>query len=295
MALLDRLPFPLPFRARAPRVALVRLQGVIAARGGGPPFGGPALSAAGLAPVLERAFALKGLAGVVLAINSPGGSPVQSSLIAAAIRRHAQEAGVPVVAVVEDAAASGGYWLACAADAIVADPSSIVGSIGVVSAGFGFPEALARLGVERRLRTAGTEKAFRDPFLPPDPADAARLDALLAALHAEFAGWVRARRGPRLRAPESELFTGRFWTGRRALELGLVDALGDAAGAVRERFGAEARLVPVGGPRRSLLGRLLPWGSAPGGAAGAGAWAEGAAGGVAAALEARAAWARLGL
>ena len=267
--------FVLPFDRR-PRVALVRLSGAISAR---PGFGG-GLSLSSAAPSLERAFGMRRVAAVFLALNSPGGSPVQSSLIAARIRSLADEKKVPVVACVEDAAASGGYWIACAADEIVADPSSILGSIGVISAGFGFQEAIARYGVERRLRTAGTEKSFLDPFRPERPEDAERLRALLDDLHGEFRGWVSSRRGARLKAPAEELFTGRFWPGRRAVELGLADRLGDARGEARRRFGEKVRLVPVGGPRRPLLQRLLP-----------GVSAEGAI----AALEERAAWARLGL
>ena len=267
--------FLLPFDRR-PRVALVRLSGAISAR---PGFGG-GLSLSSAAPSLDRAFGLRRVDAVFLALNSPGGSPVQSSLIAAHIRRLADEKKVPVVACVEDAAASGGYWIACAADEIVADPSSILGSIGVISSGFGFQDAIARIGVERRLRTAGTEKSFLDPFSEERPEDGARLRMLLEELHAEFRGWVSSRRGTLLKAPADELFTGRFWPGRKAVELGLADRLGDARGEAERRFGPKVRLIPVGGPRRPLLGRLLP---------------SIAADAALAALEERAAWARLGL
>ena len=266
----------IPFLSRHPRVALVRLSGAIAAR---PGFGG-GISLAGTGPVLDRAFGLKRLSAVFLVINSPGGSPVQSSLVAGRIRRLAEEKKLPVIACVEDAAASGGYWIACAADEIVADPSSILGSIGVIASGFGFQGALERLGVERRLRTAGTEKSFWDPFRPETPEDAARLETLLGDLHGEFRAWVTARRGAKLQAPPEDIFTGRFWPGRRAVELGLADRLGDAAGEAKRRFGDKVRLIPVGGPRPSLLRRLLPGLSAEA---------------VLAAVEERAAWARLGL
>lgn len=263
---------------RRPRVALVRLFGTISARPAG--FGG-GLSLATVAPSLDRAFGLRRLEAVFLALNSPGGSPVQSSLIAAHIRRLADEKKVPVVACVEDAAASGGYWIACAADEIVADPASILGSIGVISAGFGFQDAIARIGVERRLRTAGTEKSFLDPFSEERPEDQERLQTLLQDLHGEFRAWVSSRRGDRLKASAEEVFTGRFWPGRKAVELGLADRLGDARGEAKRRFGPKARLVPVGGgPRRPLLARLLPSISADAAIA---------------ALEERAAWARLGL
>jgi signal peptide peptidase SppA len=271
----------LPFLDRAPRVALLRLNGVIAARGG---FSSAGISAAGMAPLIERAFALKRLAGVVLVINSPGGSPVQSSVVAQRIRRLATEKKVPVIACVEDAAASGGYWLACAADEIVVDRASVVGSIGVISAGFGLEEAAAKLGIERRLHTAGTEKSFLDPFRPERPEDVERLHALLAELHEIFRAWVRDRRAGKLKAGEEELFNGRFWTGQRAVELGLADRIGEASSEVKARFGEKARIVPIGARRPPWPLRLLP------GMSGA-ALADG----VLAGLEERAAWARLGL
>lgn len=268
-----------PFLTRAPRVAVIRLAGLIAARPD--PFAG-GLAAAGIGPLLDRAFAIRRLAAVMLVVNSPGGSPVQSSLIAARIRRLAEEKKVPTIAVVEDAAASGGYWIACAADEIIADPASILGSIGVISAGFGFDKAIARLGVERRLRTAGAEKSFLDPFRPEREPDAARLEELLAALHGEFKAWVRDRRGAKLKAAEEILFTGRFWTGRQAVELGLADGLGDLEGEARRRFGKAVRIIRLGQRRRAFPWRLIP---------GARDGAEA----IAAALEERAAWARLGL
>lgn len=269
----------IPFLDRAPRVALVRLQGLIAAR---PDALGQGMSAASVAPLIERAFAIKRLKAVFLAINSPGGSPVQSSLIAQAIRREADKAKVPVIAVAEDAAASGGYWIACAADEIVCDPASILGSIGVISAGFGLQDAMARLGIERRMHTAGGEKSFLDPFRPERPADVARLEDLLGRLHEEFRAWVRARRGAALKAPEDELFTGRFWTGREAVDLGLADALGDVTGEARRRFGEDVQVLAVGRRRRGFPWRLLPG-------------VEEAAAALALAAEERAAWARLGL
>lgn len=278
----------LPFLDRPPRIALVRLQGLIAARPAGG-FGPAPLSLAGLAPVLERAFAVRRLAAVFLVINSPGGSAVQSSLIAGRIRQLAEKKQVPVIACVEDAAASGGYWIACAADEIVVDPASILGSIGVIAAGFGFTEALGKLGVERRVRTAGTEKSFWDPFRPESAEDAARLQALLADLHEEFKAWVRSRRGERFTA-EAEaagIFTGRFWTGRRAVELGLADRIGDARGEARRRFGERVRIIPFGERRRPFWARFVP---GAGGVA-----AAGLAEGLLASVEERAAWARIGL
>lgn len=269
----------LPFLDRAPRVALVRLAGLIAAPSG--PFA-TGLNAAGIGPLLDRAFAIRRLSAVMLVVNSPGGSPVQSSLIAQRIRRLAEEKKVPVIAVIEDAAASGGYWIACAADEIVADPASILGSIGVISAGFGFDQAMAKLGVQRRLRTAGTEKSFLDPFRPEREPDVARLEELLGKLHDEFKSWVRSRRGAKLKAPDDTLFTGRFWTGRDAVQLGLADSLGDAEGEAKRRFGEKVRIIRVGTRRRGFPWRLIP-GVRDGVEA------------IAAAAEERAAWARLGL
>lgn len=225
-----------------PVVTVVRLAGLIAAGGGLVRAG---LSLSGQAGILKAAFKPRRLAAVALVVNSPGGSPVQSALIAQRIRQHAEEKKVPVIAFVEDVAASGGYWLAAAADEIIADPMSIMGSIGVVSAGFGFHEALARLGIERRLYTQGERKRLLDPFLPEKPEDVARLEALQADIHAEFKAWVRDRRAGKLKGAEADLFNGDIWTGRRALELGLVDGLGEIRSTLRGRYGENVRIRPV--------------------------------------------------
>ena len=217
-------------------------------------------------------------------LNSPGGSPVQSALIAGRIRQLAKEKGKPVLAFAEDVAASGGYWLACAADEIFAMPGSIVGSIGVVSAGFGFSEAIGRLGIERRMHTAGTRKAILDPFQPERPDDVAVLREIQDELHEQFKAAVRTSRGGRLRASDEELFNGRFWTGERGLGLGLVDGLGDARAVVRERFGDHARIKVLNQPRGWLQRRLrLQW------------QPDQIAAGVMSALEERALWQRFGL
>jgi serine protease SohB len=273
-----RLPF---IRLRGtPVVAVVRLSGVIGPLG--PWRSG--LSLAGLATTLERAFALGGARAVALAINSPGGSPVQSALIAKRVRVLAAEKKLPVFAFVEDVAASGGYWLATAADEIYADDSSIVGSIGVISAGFGFSELLQRLGIERRVHTAGPRKSMLDPFRPENPEDVARLEALQREIHDSFKAQVRARRGERLKADDETLFSGEFWTGRRGLELGLIDGLGDLRSVMRARFGDKVRLRLVGGQRGWLM-RRLGRSAAPDG------WARD----LLAAAEERALWARFGL
>ncbi|WP_209427591.1 S49 family peptidase [Pararhodobacter sp. SW119] len=233
---------------RAPRVNLVRLHGMIAAGGRG------RLSDATLAPLLERAFRQGRPAAVALSINSPGGSPVQSSLIAARIRRLADETRVPVHAFVEDLAASGGYWIAVAADEIVADRVSILGSIGVIAGGFGAPEALAKLGLERRIYTAGQNKSQLDPFRPENPEDVARLKRLLDQMHGAFIDHVRARRADKLDA-DADLFTGQFWLGEEAVSLGLADALGHPVPHLKAAYGQKVRIVPYG-IRRPFLSRF---------------------------------------
>ncbi|WP_449411524.1 S49 family peptidase [Methylobacterium komagatae] len=286
-ALSERLRALLPgrLRNRRPRVAVVRLSGAIGAVS---PLR-PGLSIAGVAGSLERAFTLPGVKAVALVINSPGGSPAQSHLIHRRIRALAEEKSLPVVAFVEDVAASGGYMIACAADEIVADPTSIVGSIGVVSAGFGFPGLLEKLGIERRVHTIGEAKAMLDPFRPEDPADIERLKRIQADVQALFTELVSSRRKT---LPVGEnLFTGAVWTGRQALPLGLVDALGDLRGTMRARFGEKVELVVVAEARGGLISRLLRRG-APGkiGEAAASLPAE-----AMAAFEERAAFARYGL
>jgi len=226
---------------RGPLVSVVSLSGVIGAMGG---FRS-GLSLASVEPVLERAFKPKKLKAVALAINSPGGSPVQSALIAKRIRALAAEKDVPVFAFAEDVAASGGYWLACAGDEIFAESSSIVGSIGVVSGGFGFPELLKRYGIERRLHTSGDKKAMLDPFSPEKAGDIKHLKALQAEIHDDFIGMVKERRGTRLIGVDKEVFSGAFWTGTKAKELGLIDGLGDLRSVMRDRFGDDVRLRPI--------------------------------------------------
>jgi signal peptide peptidase SppA len=230
------------FRNPKPVVAVVRLSGVISDRSG---IGRSRLSAAGLVTVLETAFKMPNLKAVALAINSPGGSPVQSSLIGKRIRALAEEHEVPVIAFAEDVAASGGFWLACAADEIYADDSSVIGSIGVISAGFGFQNAIKKLGVERRVYTAGEMKSTLDPFLREKPDDIERLAELQQDVFNAFKEMVRERRKDKLNASEEELFTGAFWTGRRALEMGLIDGLGELTSVMQERYGDKVRFRPV--------------------------------------------------
>ena len=236
---------------KVPVVSVLRLDGLIMAgsrmrRG---------INLAGVAPLLERAFAPRRLAAVALVINSPGGSPAQSALIADRIRALADEKETPVLAFAEDVAASGGYWLACAADEIYANGNSIVGSIGVVYSGFGLHELLARHGIERRLHTAGDRKAMLDPFSPVRDSDLKRLGSLQKELHENFKLHVRERRGDRLKGTARTVFSGEFWTGARALDLGLIDGIGDVRTVVREKFGERVRFRTIA--RRQSLGSLL--------------------------------------
>ncbi len=236
---------------RARPIPVLELHGLLAPRPG-------ALNIDAIGPLIERAVAAaQGKPGVLLLdIQSPGGSPVQSDLIATRIRRRAEEKGVRVIAVIGEVGASGGYWLACAGDEIVANAMSIVGSIGVIGGGFGIPAVLQRWGVERRLYTAGENKARLDPFSPERPQDVAFVRALLDDLHARFKDWVRTRRAGRLRAEEAALFDGGFMLGARAAEVGLVDRLGDLDSVLREIGGAKARAYVVKPRRRGLLARL---------------------------------------
>lgn len=235
----------IPFLKKPPVVAVIRLAGII---GGGR----TAMNDAGLAPVIEKAFRMKPAA-VALVINSPGGSPVQSSLIAARIRRLAEEKGVKVHGFVEDVAASGGYWLACAADDIWVDASSIVGSIGVISASFGFPDLMARQGVERRVVAAGRSKSFADPFLPQKPEDIDRIKALQTPIHTAFIEHVKARRGARL--ADADLFNADIWVGQGAVDMGLVDGVAHLVPRLKALYGDKVRLVPLG-QKRSFLSRF---------------------------------------
>ena len=273
-----------PFRGRRPLVPVVRLAGVI---GFSTPLR-PGLTLASVARMLDRAFAARNAAAVALSINSPGGSPTQSHLIWRRIRELAQEKSRPVIAFVEDAAASGGYMLACAGDEIVADPNSIVGSIGVVGGSFGFDKLIAKLGIERRLYTSGAHKAMLDPFLPENAGDVERLKRLQQEIHEGFIALVKLQRGNKLKGPDGALFSGEYWTGNRALELGLIDAIGDLHSTLRERFG-EKVLTPLISADRSFLARRI-FGVARGELT-QGGFAED----IISALEARALWARYGL
>jgi signal peptide peptidase SppA len=282
-----RKALPARFRGDIPVVPVVRLAGVI---GISSPLK-PGLTLANSAKSLERAFSVRNAKAVALVVNSPGGSAVQSNLIHRRIRALADEKSMPVIAFVEDAAASGGYMIACAADEIICDPSSIVGSIGVIGGSFGFDKLIEKLGVERRLYTAGERKSMLDPFLPEKPEDVERIKSLQHEIHESFIALVKSRRGSKLDSRETAMFSGEFWTGGRARELGLVDAIGDLRGVLRERFGDKVRTPLIA--ERGFFGRRMAGVSRGGFEA---VWngpslAEDAL----ATLEARALWARFGL
>ena len=270
------------FRRDLAIVPVVRLTGVI---GFSTPLK-PGLTLANVARSLERAFKIKRAKAVALVVNSPGGSPVQSHLIFQRIRQLADEHKVPVLSFVEDAGASGGYMIACAGDEIVCDPSSVVGSIGVVGATFGLEKAIEKLGIERRVYTSGDRKVMLDPFLPENPEDVKRLKAIQHDIHESFIALVKARRGARLRGPESALFSGEYWAGGKALELGLVDRLGEVRSLLRERYGEDVKMPLI--EEKGWFGRRVP---------GVGQWAGPSfnTADVLSAIEARAIWARYGL
>ena len=289
--LMDRLVEYLPARLRrgVPVVPVVRLSGVI---GSVTPLR-PGMTLAGIARVPERAFDTRNAKAVALVINSPGGSPVQSRQIYLRIRQLAAEKKLPVLVFVEDVAASGGYMIACAGDEIFCDPSSILGSIGVIGGSFGFQEAIRRLGIERRVYTAGERKAMLDPFLPENPEDVARLKSIQREIHAIFIELVKQSRGARLKGADDFLFTGEYWAGDTAITLGLADGIGDLRGTLRARFGEKVRTPVIAQPTGWLSGLL---GRKPAGA-GSLAALDGLGGlpdELISALETRAIWARYG-
>jgi signal peptide peptidase SppA len=244
---------PKRLRAGVAVVPVVRLSGVI---GFSTPLK-PGLTLANVARALDRAFAMRRASAVALSINSPGGSPVQSHLIYQRIRQLAAEHSRRVIVFAEDVAASGGYMIACAGDEIVCDPSSIIGSIGVIGSSFGFVRLLDKLGIERRIYTAGEHKAMLDPFLPENPEDVGRLKAVQKEIHEGFIELVRQSRGARLTGPEKTVFSGEYWSGPKAIELGLADAVGDLRSTLRARFGADV-VTPLVSPQRGWFGRVQP-------------------------------------
>ncbi|QKV76993.1 S49 family peptidase [Amycolatopsis sp. Hca4] len=281
MSVTDKLASRIPVLAdrveRKDVVAVVKLHGVITPSPS--PLARGAINLAAVESALTRAFGYERLKAVALLVNSPGGAPTQSGLVAERIRQLADEKGVPVLAFCEDVAASGGYWLACAADEIYAHRTSMVGSIGVISGGFGFTGLLERFGIERRLHTAGANKSRLDPFSPEKPEDVEWLKKMHAQLHELFVNWVKERRGDRLTDTE-DLFTGDVWLGAKAAELGLVDGLGSLRQIITERY-PDAE-ISVAEPKKPLLARL-------------GLGAPAAASAVLDAVTQKAAWSRFGL
>jgi serine protease SohB len=282
LASLKRL-IPKKFRKQKTVIPVVRLQGVIQA--GGSQFR-PALNVAGIEDLLDKAFGMKAAPAVAIAINSPGGSPVQSRMIFNRIRDLAKEKEKKVLVFVEDVAASGGYLIALAGDEIIADPTSIVGSIGVISGGFGFPELLKKLGVERRVYTSGDNKSVLDPFQPEKQSDIDHLKWLQQEVHRVFIDMVKERRGAKL-SDSPDLFTGLFWTGETAQTLGLIDGVGDMMAELRKRYGDKVEIEKIEASR-GFLGRFI----SSKGSAGIGA---GFAAGIAETAEERAWWSRYGL
>jgi len=272
---------PARWRSDTPVVPVVRFSGVI---GAAIPLR-PGLGLATTAKMLERAFGTRNARAVAVVINSPGGSPAQSHLILQRIRQLADEKKLPVFAFIEDIGASGGYMLACAADEIIADPYSMVGSIGVVGGSFGFDKLIEKIGIDRRLYTSGDRKAMLDPFLPEKPDDVKRLKAIQKEIHELFIALVKERRGSKLKGTDKNLFSGEFWTAQNALELGLIDNIGDVRSFLRARFGEKVRTPLISG-ERSWFGRRLP---------GVDNLAPGLAHELMSALEERAYWSRYGL
>jgi signal peptide peptidase SppA len=266
-------------RSTQPTVHVVRLHGAI---GMGTPLR-PALTLQATSQTLERAFSKKGIQAVAISLNSPGGSPVQSALIYSRIRALAEKHKLPVYVFCEDVAASGGYWLACAGDEIYADPSSIVGSIGVIAASFGFVDAMDKLGIERRVHTSGENKSILDPFLPEKPEDVDRLKTLQSDVHEAFKALVRERRSGKLVEQDGELFSGAFWSGKKALALGLIDGLGHLHEVLKQKYGEKVEIKVIEKPQGWGLKRL-----------GFGIDSDFTASAIEA-LETRAIWARFGL
>ncbi len=274
---------PAKWRRDGVVVPVVRLSGVI---GAVTPLR-PGMTLASLAKILDRAFATRNAKAVALVINSPGGSPVQSRQIYLRIRQLAAEKKLPVLVFVEDVAASGGYMIACAGDEIFCDPSSILGSIGVVGGTFGFHELIKKIGVERRLYTAGEHKASLDPFLPEDSEDVARLKSLQREIHAIFIALVKQGRGGRLKGDEATLFTGEYWAGETSVALGLADGIGDLRSVLKARFGDKVAMPVIAQPTGLLSGLL---GRKSAGTVGISSLPEE----LVSALETRAIWARYG-
>lgn len=251
---LEDVPFIGALMEQKPKVALIRMAGIIADSSQMRKSG---ISFEKYKKLIDKAFDLKPLKAVVLVINSPGGAPAQCSLITNKITRLSEEKEIPVFAFIEDVVASGGYWIACAAEEIYAQESSIVGSIGVISQGFGFEDFIAKHGVTRRIYTAGENKGFLDPFLPEDQKDIKRLQAIQTDIHDSFKNWVKNQRAERLNGSEKELMGGEFWAGNEAVKRGLIDGLGDYQTILEEKFGKDLRYIELE-PDKGFLSGFVP-------------------------------------
>lgn len=283
-AVLKDIPVIGPLAEGKDKVAVIRMAGVVADSA---MVRRAHVSHHKYARIIDKAFNLPKLKAVALVINSPGGAPSQCALIGSHIRRLADEKDVPVFAFVEDVAASGGYWLACAGDEIYVQETSVVGSIGVITAGFGFDSLIRRVGVSRRVYTAGKEKDFLDPFREENPHHVVRLKDLQTNMHESFKGWVKARRGKRLKPKKDEdLMEGAFWTGADAISRGLADGIGDVRHFCHEKFGDDIKLIDFA-VEPKWLSKLLP------GQAQA-TLADGLVEGIIDDLENRASWSRYG-
>ena len=251
----SKTPFVKSFFVNRKRVVVLRLTGVLSPNQGGIP-NRQNLNFENTESLLEDAFELPEIDAVALVINSPGGTPAQAALIANKIRGLAKENKVKTYAFIEDVAASGGYWLACAADEIYAQDSSIVGSIGVVSAGFGFDKFIDKHGVERRVYTSGDKKMILDPFQPEKQNDIKRLKSIQKDMHSQFINWVKERRGKKLNGTDKKLFNGDIWLGDTAQELGLIDGSAEMKSFMRKKFGKDTKFIQLA-PSRGLFASMM--------------------------------------
>ncbi len=256
---IDQIPFIGEYLNPTDKVVVLRMAGVIA--------DSSQMRRAGInyhkfKESIEKAFEVPRAKAVAIVINSPGGAPAQCSIISSAIQKLSNDKKIPVYTFIEDVAASGGYWLACLGDEIYAQSTSIVGSIGVISSGFGLDEFIKSYDITRRIYTSGRDKSFLDPFKPEKADDVARLKSLQADMHKTFKDWVRQQRGIRLNGDDSALMEGAFWTGRAALDLGLIDGIGDVTAVMREKFGEDIKFVDFSPEKKSWIASLLPFGEA---------------------------------
>ncbi len=256
---MEQIPFVGEYLNPTDKVVIIRMAGVIA--------DSSQMRRAGInfnkfKDSIVDAFDTPRAKAVAIVINSPGGAPAQCSLISSLVQKLSNDKNIPVYTFVEDVAASGGYWLACLGDEIYAQTTSIVGSIGVISSGFGFDEFIKNHDITRRIYTSGRDKSFLDPFKPEKADDIARLKSLQTDMHETFKDWVKSQRGLRLNGDDSQLMEGGFWTGKAALELGLIDGIGDVTSVMKEKFGDDVKFIDKSPEKKSFLSSLIPFGEA---------------------------------